>query len=112
VFAFGRQIGNDEAVCLSCSFGGPQILGSNHALIGYATAGALFNAFQESERWHVCGFFDFCQGNRLIAAVVQEDWTAFATKYNGPGQAMSYGEKIGAAYDAAKRLNLAAPAVA
>ena len=34
-------------------------------LLGYADAAALFAAFKQSERWHVCGFFDFCEGNGL-----------------------------------------------
>ena len=60
------------------SFGGPQILGENFGRIGYASAAALFDAFKQSERWHVCGFFDFCRSNALLAHIRDEDWVPFA----------------------------------
>ena len=100
VFDFARGLAGDEPACLSSSFGGPQILGQNFALLGYADAAALFAAFKQSERWHVCGFFDFCEGNGLIGPLRKQEWVAFAAGYNGSGQAESYGANIKAAFDA------------
>jgi hypothetical protein len=106
VLAFARSLGNDEAACRSASFGGPQILGENFARIGYGSATELFSAFAQSERWQVCGFFDFCQSAGLLAHVRNEEWLPFAAGYNGGGQAESYGAHIKAAFDACAGIGL------
>jgi hypothetical protein len=106
VFDFARGIADDEAACLSSSFGGPQILGQNFGQLGYADAAALFQAFKQSERWHVCGFFDFCSSNGLLGHIQAEHWVPFAAGYNGGGQADSYGANIKAAFDAAAGIGL------
>jgi hypothetical protein len=106
VLAFARALGNDEAACRSASFGGPQILGENFGRIGYASAAALFDAFKQSERWHVCGFFDFCRSTALLAHIRNEEWVPFAAGYNGGGQAESYGAHIKAAFDACAGIGL------
>ena len=100
VFDLARSLAGDEPACLSASFGGPQILGQNFAKLGYASAAALFGAFKQSERWHVCGFFDFCRADGLIGPIQAQDWVSFAAGYNGGGQAESYGANIKAAFDA------------
>src|SRR6185295_16988974 len=87
VFEFARGLADAEPACLSASFGGPQILGENFGKLGYGNAAALFDAFKQSERWHVCGFFDFCQANELLGRIRREEWISFATGYNGGGQA-------------------------
>jgi len=85
--------------CLS--IGGPQILISNYRRIGYTSPRAMWDAFQAGERAQVLGFFDFCEG-RLITALRNHDWTAFARGYNGGGQAQRYGTNIANAYAAAQ----------
>lgn len=103
-FALACALADKEQACLSSSFGGPQILGSNFAALGYGSAHEMFAAFAISERWHVCGFFDFCQGHGLLEALRQGDWHQFAKIYNGPGQADVYAERINAAYQASSAL--------
>jgi N-acetylmuramidase len=99
VFKLATRLAGRENACLSASFGGPQILGSNHAVIGYGSAAALFEAFAKSERWQVLGFFDFVQAKELLGALAAEDWLAFARVYNGEGNATVYADRIKQAYD-------------
>ncbi len=84
-------------IALRCiSIGGPQILVSNHRVIGYASAAAMYRAFQDDERWHVLGFFDFCRHQPaprrgdLLAALREQRWPDFTRYYNGPGQVETY----------------------
>jgi N-acetylmuramidase len=106
VFGFASTLGGAEAACLSSSFGGPQILGSNHEIVGYGSAKALFDAMVQSERWEVCSFFDFCGSNHILDEVKQQKWEGFARVYNGSGQAAAYGGKIKVCFDAAMQLNI------
>jgi N-acetylmuramidase len=110
VFALASRLAGTEAACLSSSFGGPQIMGFNHALIGYRSASEMFRAFGRSERWQVCGFFDFCHAGKLIGTLAQQNWHGFATVYNGPGNADAYAAKIAEAHAfAAKLLGVNSP---
>jgi N-acetylmuramidase len=102
VFDFARSQFDAEAACLSASFGGPQILGSNHQLLGYPTAQALFTAFGRDENAQVCGFLDYCKAHDLISALAARDWQRFAAGYNGPGQAEDYARLIAEAHGVAR----------
>ncbi|MGO7335692.1 N-acetylmuramidase domain-containing protein [Rhizobium leguminosarum] len=97
VFTFAKQQANEEAACLSSSFGGPQIMGFNHDDIGYKSALDLANAFRADERWHVLGFADFCRHHGLIDAIRDHRWVAFGSGYNGDGP--TYGPLLQAAFD-------------
>lgn len=101
-FDFAMSLAGKELACLSASFGGPQILGSNHGRLGYDTAAKLFDAFKSSERWHVAGFFDYCASENILGLLARLDWHGFAAVYNGPGQADTYAELINDAYLLAK----------
>ena len=105
VFEFAALLGGREAACLSASFGGPQILGSNFAILGYDNAASLHAAFAQSERWHVCGFFDYCRHHTIISAIAARDWLTFARAYNGEGQSADYAQLIATAYAAAQTLD-------
>jgi hypothetical protein len=109
VFEFASKLAGREQGCISSSFGGPQILGSNYAMLGYASATELFEAFAESERAHVFGFFDFCAQCKLLEHACNQGWSAFAKGYNGPGNADIYGTRIADAFAAAKRVLRALP---
>ena len=107
VLTFTRQKYGDEIALKCISIGGPQILISNHKCIGYVSPTAMYEAFQQSERWHVLGFFDFCENCMSVRGVgskylTAKDWKKFAAAYNGPGNAEVYGTKIEVAYRAAK----------
>lgn len=90
-----------ETACQCASFGGPQIMGFNHALVGYGGALDMFRAFGRSERWQVLAFFDFCAAKDILGCLRAQDWRAFAAVYNGPGNAEAYSERIAAAHAAA-----------
>jgi hypothetical protein len=98
------KLGGEETACQCASFGGPQIMGFNHAAVGYGSAGEMFRAFGRSERWQVLAFFDFCAAKDILGALAAHDWAAFARVYNGPGNAETYASKIGEAYAAARQL--------
>lgn len=102
--ALAIRLGGEETACQCASFGGPQIMGFNHAIAGYVNAAEMFRAFGRAERWQVLAFFDFCAAKGILPALSSRDWTAFATVYNGPGNADSYAAKIAAAHAEATAL--------
>ena len=97
VFEFATQLAGREPACLSSSFGGPQIMGFNHAACGYADAATLFKRFAADARWQVLGFFDFCRTNSLVDEIRDLKWAEFGQRYNGDG--IVYGPKLKAAFD-------------
>ena len=105
------KLAGEEAALQSISMGGPQIMGLNYRLLGYASATAMYRAFQTDERWHVLGFFDFCRcgSARILDCLGRHDWAGFAIVYNGRAQATLYGERLGAAYAEASRLPISDP---
>ncbi len=107
VFEFARSL-NDTAAKLSISMGGAQIMGFNHATLGYDSVQQMFDAFSRSERDQIIGFFNFVRGgaaqSRRIAALQALNFVTFAQLYNGIGQAAQYGAAIQSAYDTYYRL--------
>lgn len=97
VFAFAQTL-DERAAKLSISMGGPQIMGFNHASIGYETVHQMFDAFSASERNHVLGFFDFVKGpsgnSRKVLALQDHNFEAFAELYNGSGKGNVYASKM------------------
>jgi hypothetical protein len=90
------QLAGPDIAYRCISIGGPQILVSNHRLLGYGGPADMVSAFQDDERWHVLGFFDFCQRQPaptpggLMQALRARQWDVFARYYNGPGQVPVY----------------------
>lgn len=85
----------DETAALkSLSMGLPQIMGFNHATLGYPTVQAMFQDFQKDVRNHLASFFSFMEKNGLVEAVRQGDYRAFAKVYNGPGQMDEYARRM------------------
>lgn len=90
-FSFARVYCNDDAAKLSISMGAPQIMGFNHARIGYTDVDAMYDAFENDARSQVLGFFDFVRtDSRLIEAMRTDDLVTFATYYNGVAVANTY----------------------
>jgi len=89
---------NEAAAIKSISMGLPQIMGFNHAAIGYDSASQMCDNFQTDIRYHVLGLFDFLRGagtsSPMLQALQRNQFELFAAKYNGPGQAAKYGEWI------------------
>ena len=97
VFEFACTL-NRSAALRAISMGASQIMGFNHGAIGYDSADQMFDAFSSDERYHILGMFDFIKGpgnaSEMVKALQQENYEAFATRYNGGGQANEYGGRI------------------
>jgi len=108
VFELARNL-NAAAAMRSISMGGPQIMGFNHARIGYDAVGEMFDNFQADIRFQILGLFDFLRGpestSSMIEALQRKQFDKFASYYNGPGQAAKYGGWIGQYYDEFKQLS-------
>lgn len=100
VLEFARGL-DDGAALLSISMGIAQIMGFNHALIGYDNVHEMFDRFAADIRYQILGMFDFIRGHGdtspMLEALRLRNYEAFATGYNGNGQAAFYGGLIGAA---------------
>lgn len=90
----------DETAALkSASWGLGQILGENHAMVGYDTVQAMVKAFMDDEENHLKAIIDF-----LVASGIDDDlrahrWDVVARVYNGPGYKKNqYDTKMAAAY--------------
>lgn len=87
-----------ETTLQCASFGGPQIMGFNHARCGYPTATAMVAAFNDPDN-QVGALFDFIRtGPELHAAAQNKFWKDFALYYNGSGQVNAYAARLAAAY--------------
>jgi hypothetical protein len=111
VFSFAQTL-DEVAAKKSISMGAPQIMGFNHAACGYESVLEMFAAFTAGERAQIIGFFDFVQGptanSRSVIALQEQDFNAFAARYNGPGQAAKYGSLIRTAYEAFQQMKATA----
>lgn len=92
--------GAAEAAMRSCSWGMFQIMGFNHKAAGWPGVIEMVAAMQQSERAQLDGFIHFVKADsRLLNAIRQKDWRAFASTYNGPGYAVNkYDVKMADAY--------------
>lgn len=97
VLNFARGL-DETAAMRSISMGGPQIMGFNHARIGYDSVREMFHAFQSEIRYQILGLFDFVKGpgasSPMIVALQRKKFEEFAARYNGPGQAAKYGDLV------------------
>ena len=97
VFDYACALDRNGAVS-SISMGAPQIMGFNHAAIGYVSAEAMFEAFKGDARYQLLGMFDFIRGagggSPMVQALQQGSYESFAMRYNGSGQAPLYGARI------------------
>jgi hypothetical protein len=96
-FNFARGL-HEMSALRSISMGAAQIMGFNHARIGYDSALEMFDRFNADERFHILGMFDFIRGPRatspMLEALRGARYEQFATGYNGSGQAAVYGARI------------------
>lgn len=87
-----------DAAYKSISMGAPQIMGFNHARIGYPSAEAMFDAFANVEM-QIIGFINFCLSDPGLAeAMRNKDWRGVASRYNGSGQVDLYSGLLAKAY--------------
>ena len=102
VYRFAKTLSGRELAAQSASWGGTQVMGFNHALVGYDSASALVDAYMDDLRWQVLGFFDFCKSAGLVDEIRAHDWVKFGDGYNGAGGGVVYGPKLKAIYDLKK----------
>lgn len=91
---------NEEAAARSISMGAAQIMGFNHARIGYGSARAMLHAFHNANV-QVIGFLNFLLSDPTLWGAVQaRDWRTIARLYNGSGQVDYYAGLLEAKYNA------------
>lgn len=93
LLAFAAEL-DFEAALKACSWGVFQILGKNHAVIGYPTPWDMVVAFHEGERTHLEGAIAFLMANDVIDAARRGRWERVITVWNGPGQVKLYLRKF------------------
>ena len=90
---------------LSTSFGMFQIMGFNHAVVGYETIDEFVTAMEESVEKQILAFCIFVMSKHLQIAIKQQNFTDFARLYNGPKYYLNdYDTKLEAAYKIALEL--------
>jgi len=83
----------------SASWGMFQIVGMNFAACGFASVEDYVAAMCQSEAAQLDAFAAFCTHEELAPLLAARSWTAFALRYNGPGEAENdYAGKLAAAY--------------
>jgi hypothetical protein len=96
----GSAIALDRSAALkSASWGKFQVLGKNHAMVGFSDVESFVKAQCESERRHLEAFVNFVQIAGLADELRGRDWAGFAAGYNGAGYAANaYDLKLAAAF--------------
>ena len=93
---------------LSTSYGMFQIMGFNHATVGYETVDEFVAAMEEAVENQIVAFCIFVMANRLQNAIKNKKFADFAAKYNGAKYYLnSYDTKLENAYKAALELEAA-----
>ena len=96
-----------ECACRATSWGLGQVLGEGFAALNYGSASALAHDAMVSEARQLGQMVAFIKAHKLDAALVRQDWRAFALGYNGGGQVDAYANKLQLAYAAPHSVQLA-----
>lgn len=97
-FAMARSV-DPEAAMKSISMGLAQIMGFNHARVGYSDVAAMFADYGESVTAQIVGFFNYVLTDAaLFDAIRAKDWREIARLYNGSGSVDVYAPRLEAAY--------------
>ena len=82
--ALGRAASeNIDHAVMSASWGLGQVMGFNHAKIGYGHPLDMVRMFQEDVGWQVHGFFMFCKGIEIDDDIRAKNWDVVVRRYNG-----------------------------
>ncbi len=91
-----------RAAVESISMGRPQLMGFNHARVGYPTAEAMFAAFarrQDGEAAQIIAMLNYMLTDAaLVRAIKERDWREIARRYNGAGSVDVYTPLLEAAW--------------
>lgn len=95
-----RAIDLDEtAALMSASWGKFQIMGFNHAMVGFNTVQKFVEEMKKGEPEQLRAFVSFVRTAGLTPSLRRLDWAGFAYGYNGPGYAENdYDGKLALAY--------------
>lgn len=97
-FEFAKSL-NSDAAYNAISVGAGQIMGFNHARIGYPTAEAMYSAFQ-SAPMQTIGFLNyFLSDSGLVDAMRDKNWREIAKRYNGAGAVDTYAPLLEKTYN-------------
>jgi hypothetical protein len=97
-FAIAREI-NNRAAHLSISMGAAQIMGFNHARVGFDTPELMYEAFNQDTLFHLIAFFNYCFTSKaMMDALLAKDWRAMALHYNGSQFVDMYSARLEQAY--------------
>lgn len=96
-FEFAKTI-NPQAAYQSISMGAGQIMGFNHARVGFASAEAMFDAFESAQVQTIAFINYFLSDPALVQAMQQKDWREIAKRYNGSGAVDTYAPLLEKAY--------------
>ena len=93
-FASAYAYDKNSAI-LSTSFGEFQVMGFNYKVAGYNSPEGYYNAVKDSAVSQLNSFVGFCKANKLGQYLKDQNWAAFAYRYNGAGyKANSYDSKL------------------
>lgn len=94
-----RKLAGD--VAFECaSYGMFQIMGFHYASLGYASAYAMVQSFNEGESAQLAGFVKFLKVRNLGILLRKHEWAKFALRYNGHDSiANNYGPDIQRFYE-------------
>ncbi len=109
-FELAREL-DAESALLATGMGAAMIMGFNHALVGFESAGQMYDAFRGSARNQVLAFFDFIGDpvriTPAIHALQSGDLASFAAMMSGPDQAARAVEELTLAAESVRSLGLA-----
>lgn len=91
---------NPDAAYNSISMGAGQIMGFNHARVGFPTAQAMYEAFKSAPVQTIAFINYFLSDPALVQAMQNKDWRTIAKLYNGSGAVDSYSKSLQQAYEA------------
>jgi peptidoglycan hydrolase-like protein with peptidoglycan-binding domain len=88
-----------NAALASTSWGLGQVLGTNANLVGFGAIQNMVASMSGSEDGQLQAVVGFIQARKLQTPLQQQDWIAYAEKYNGPNYAQNqYDQRLGQAH--------------
>ena len=88
-----------DAALKSASWGLGQVLGTNFALVGFASVEDMVTAMCDSEDAQLQSVVGFVEGNHIASALQNQDWAGYARVYNGANYAENqYDTKLARAF--------------
>lgn len=109
-YKLAKQLAGTREAMSALRIGEPQILLSRHASLGYHDAKQMYEAFQNSLRAQLIGFFDFClhhaapETGDLLIYLRKRNWQKWARYYNPDRNVVAMEKRLKIAYAKARSL--------